>query len=261
MIDNEGVRDVEGSVRKHERGYAGLSLAALAAAVLLAGTGVGFRSLGHYLGATDQIPLPIGTLSRIPLQVGQWEGQDVAMDEAIRRATDTDDLVNRHYTRDGGRELVALYVACGVKARDLMPHRPEVCYPGAGWMLSSSDDLELALADGSALACRLLRFSKGGFDLRQIAVVNYYIVDGQYCPDVSLLRSKSWWGSRGVGYMVQVQITCWADGLRDLEAAEASARAFATESAEAIASILPAVDMSPVSEDEGPTYPDGGGLP
>lgn len=252
---------MERPVRKRERRQAALGFALLVAVALLAGAGIAFRALDTYLGATDQIPLAAGSLSRIPLQVGQWEGQDVPLDEAIRRATDTDDLVNRHYTRGGGRELVALYVACGVKTRDLAPHRPEVCYPGAGWMVSGSDDLELALADGSALACRLLRFSKGGFDLRQIAVVNYYIVDGRYCPDVSLLRSKSWRGSRGVEYTVQVQITCWADGLRDLEAAEASATAFAAESADAIASILPAVGANQGAEDEGAVCPGGGGSP
>ncbi len=228
------------SVREHQAKHSAVGFAILAAVALLGATGVGFRVLDKYLARpTDSLPLPPGTLGRIPLKVGAWVGQDAPMDDALRRATDTDDLVNRLYYRRRGKEVVGLYVAYGVKARDLMPHRPEVCYPGAGWTLDGSNDLDLPLPDGSPLACRVLRFSRGGFDLHQMAVVNYYIVDGQYCPDVSLLRSKAWRGSRGIRYMVQVQITCWTGGLRELAAAEASATALATESAEAIRSVLP----------------------
>ena len=242
---------MEPSVRKQASKRSELGLAALAAIVLLCATGVGFRMLNkHLTRPSDSVPLPAGTLDGIPLEFGRWVGQDVPLDDAIRRATDTDDLVNRRYARDSSGEVVGLYVAYGVKARDLMPHRPDVCYPGAGWVRAGKRSLELPLPDGSSLPARVLRFDRGGFDLRKIAVVNYYLVDGQYCPDVSLLRSKGWRGSRGVQYMVQVQIVGWSTGLRNLEAAEASAVAFATESAEAIRAVfLSALETSTSAED------------
>jgi len=146
-------------------------------------------------------------------------------------------------------------VAYGVRARDLMPHRPEVCYPGAGWTFRGSVDRELALPNGPSLACRVLRFAHGTFDQRQIVVVNYYIVDGQYCPDVSLLRSKAWRGSRGVRYVVQVQVTATSDAYTDLDMAEAGVLAFATESADFIQGVLSAA-LAEAGPTAGPASPD-----
>jgi EpsI family protein len=215
--------------------------AVIVAAALLVASGVGFRALDEYLERPNGgTPLPAGTLARLPLQIGTWQGQEVPIDAALRRATDTDDLINRQYRRTSDGALVSLYVAYGIRARDLMPHRPEVCYPGAGWTFRSSDDRQLALPSGHSLAGRVLRFAHGTFDQRQIVVVNYYIVDGQYCPDVSLLRSKAWHGSRGVRYMVQAQITATSDAYADLDAGEAGALAFAVESADAIQAVLAA---------------------
>jgi len=215
--------------------------AVVAAAALLLASGFGFRALDDYLQRpTGSVPLPPGTLARLPLRIGAWQGQDAPIDDALRRATDTDDLVNRQYRREPDGAHASLYVAYGVRARDLMPHRPEVCYPGAGWTFRGSVDRELALPNGSSLACRVLRFTHGTFDQRQIVVVNYYIVDGQYCPDVSLLRSKAWRGSRGIRYVVQVQVTATSDAYADLDMAEAGVLAFATESADAIQGVLSA---------------------
>jgi EpsI family protein len=221
-------------------GSADHTVAALVAIALLLGAGIGFRALDDYLSRpTHSVPLPPGTLARIPFRIGAWVGESVALDERVREATDTDDLLNRRYALPGGHAGVELYVAYGVKARDLMPHRPEVCYPGAGWTLADKRTVELNLVDGEALGCRVLRFDHGGLDLRSIAAVDYYIVDGQYCPDVSLLRSKAWRGSRGVRHVVQVQIAASATELRDLDAAEAAALKFAADSANIIRGVLP----------------------
>ncbi len=215
--------------------------AAVAAAALLVASGFGFRALDNYLQRPNgSVPLPAGALASLPLRLGMWQGQDAPIDDALRLATDTDDLVSRQYRRQPDGARASLYLAYGVRARDLTPHRPEVCYPGAGWTLEHTADTQLPVPNGSPLACRILRFAKGGFDQRRIVVVNYYIVDGQYCPDVSLLRSKAWRGSSGVRYMAQVQITASVDGLADARAAEATATAFATESAAAIRAVLPA---------------------
>lgn len=213
--------------------------AAVANGILLA-SGFGYRVLSAQLARpTESTPLPPGVLAKFPLRLGHWEGRDVPVDEAIRKATDADDLLNRVYTLREGTGAVGFYLAYGIRSRDLMPHRPEVCYPGNGWTLQDSDEEKIALPDGSDLRCRIYRFIRSGLEVGNITVLNYYLVDGQCSPDVSRLRTKAWRGSGGIRYMAQVQIT----GSRSLgmssEAVRASVRRFAAESALAVRDLFP----------------------
>lgn len=218
---------------------------------LLALSGVGYRLLAEHLaGSGDGALLPPGTLAGLPMRIGEWDGKDMPLTEAVIRATDTDDHVSRMYSPRVGGERVWLFVAYGVRARDLMPHRPEVCYPGNGWTIRDTRDVELPLGDESRLQCRILRFSQAGLSAKAVTVLNYYIVDGQYCPDVSLLRSKAWLGSRGVRYIAQVQITCSSDSALSPDSAARSVRAFAVDSARAIHSLMPDV-RTDVAENDG----------
>jgi len=216
-----------------------LVAAAAAAVILLLASGMGYRLLAQYLDRpSDSVPLPRGTLARgLPLQIGGWQGKEVPVEESVLQAADCNDYVSRAYVRRD--EPVRLWIAYGVRARDLMPHRPEVCYPGAGWTLDDTRSAELPLGGGRPLECRLYRFSRGGFGSGEMAVLNYYIVDGQYCPDVSLLRSKAARGTSGIRYMAQVQITSSANGRLTPETAGRSVQAFAADSAQAIRAVMP----------------------
>jgi hypothetical protein len=165
-------------------------------------------------------------------------GQEVPLDEAIVRATDTDAHINRRYSRHNGSESILLYVACGVKARDLMPHRPEVCYTGAGWTLIDKRSMELPLSDGMELPCMALQFSRGTLNTKKTILLNYYIVDGQYCRDVSLLRFKAWRGSGTVRYVAQIQIVASTTANLNAASAERIVCAFAAESASLISELF-----------------------
>ncbi len=208
----------------------------VALAVLLA-AGAGYRILAaRHVALDTSTPIPRGTLARVPLEIGDWRGQDVPMDERVVRRTDTDDHINRSYRRSGG--TVFLFVGYGIRLRDLAPHRPEVCYPGAGWTLDGVRNVDLPLSDGGTLPCRILRFHRGGLEARSVVVLNYYIVNDESCPDVSLLRSKAWSGRRDgtLRYSAQVQITAPEDMGRF--GAEALVRDFAAEAAPWIRKVL-----------------------
>ena len=136
--------------------------AAVAASCLMLVFGLTYRVVAARLEAPiDTTPISPEALAQFPLQIGDWTGKDVPMDEAIVRATDTDAHLNRRYTRHGGLEAVSFYIASGVKARDLMPHRPEVCYTGAGWTLANRRSVELSLSDSTKLPCNIMQFSRG----------------------------------------------------------------------------------------------------
>ena len=69
----------------------------------------------------------------------------------------------------------------------------------------------------------------------KMTVLNYYIVDGRYCPDVALLRSKAW-RKTASNYVAQVQIACSSASFND--PCGDTVRAFARASADAIRSCL-----------------------
>lgn len=208
------------------------------AVALLLVSGAGYRSLAAwYDRASDGVAIPAGTLSGLlPLTLGEWRGHEEDMDEYVLRKTGTDDHVNRVYQRQRGRASVSLWIAYGVRPRDLMPHRPEVCYNGAGWTLESNRSLELTSGDGVVLPCRLMQFKRGVLASERITVLNYYIVDGERSAGVSQLRSKAARGGSSVSYAAQIQIVA-TTALRHEEGAR-KVRAFASESAGAIATML-----------------------
>lgn len=202
--------------------------AVLAAVALFIAGGMSYRASATRLnGVGDSVPLPRGTLASIPLQIGEWRGEDVALDEEIITRTDTDDHVNRIYTRRGGHEGVAVFVAYGVRMRDLMPHRPEVCYPGAGWVADGTQQASPPDTRGVEIPCQIHHFRRGGFDGRTVTVLNYYIVDGQRHADVAVLRALGAKGPSSVRYVARVQVTSLKDFTRS--AAEDLVRTFAEE--------------------------------
>jgi len=213
--------------------------AAVTASLLMLSFGLMHRVVAARLAApSDKTPIDPNVLAAFPVQIGSWAGRDVPLDEAIVRATDTDARINRLYTRQNGLQSVSFYVACGVRARDLMPHRPEVCYTGNGWTLVARSSLELPMSDGKRLPCNVIQFSRGALNVQKVVVLDYYLVDGEYCADVSLLRSKAWQGSGAVGYVAQVQIVSPITETMTGDAATRLVSSFATDSAPFVAGMF-----------------------
>jgi len=218
---------------------ANVAIAAGIGIAVIVASGFGYRTLAdRYNRPSESVPIARGTLAKIPMTFDGWFGVDKPLDEAIIRAIDTNDQVNREYRRRDGRAAVTLFVAYGVRLRDLQPHRPEVCYPGAGWTLVDRLRPVLKTRQGASLPVQIHRFKRGGLAEERVVVLNYYIVDGEYCPDVSLLRSNAWKLSLQANYSAQVQVTCNAGLPRDFNEAEAIVEAFATESASTIHELI-----------------------
>jgi len=214
--------------------------------VLLAGAG--YRLMARHLARpSGETALTSDALAQLPLSFDGWSGRDMPLTASVVRATGTDAHVNRTYRRR--RDQVGLFLAYGIRARDLAPHRPEVCYPGSGWTLQQARPVDLPAADGSVLPCTLYRFNRGGGEVggHNVVVLNFYIVDGRICPDVSGLRRQAWRGPSGIRYLAQVQITCAGDMLTDLAAAESTTVAFAHEAAPRIRALFPAAPLQRVA--------------
>ncbi|MBI5866129.1 MAG: EpsI family protein, partial [Planctomycetes bacterium] len=148
-----------------------------------------------------------GTLAQIPQAIGSWRGEDVPVSDAVIVASQVDDHIYRRYRSAETAGELTLFVGGGARPRDLMPHRPEVCYPSAGWVWQRAIPLTLETPPNGSLACRLIEFQRGGLSSERAVVLNYYLVDGACLADVDELRTKAALGGAAVRQVVQVQIS------------------------------------------------------
>lgn len=229
------------SIRREKQGVGSgcsspFSCAAWAATILMVLCGIGYRmASGHLNQLQNGVALPKGTLAELPLEIATWSGRDVPLDERVVEATDTDDHIHRAYIDRNTNQQVLLFVAYGVRMRDLLPHRPEVCYPSAGWNLDRTT-MESFEENGQSYKVQVHRFAYGGLEAKDITVLNYYIINDEHCPDVSLLRTSSLHNGGDVRYAAQVQIA--ASGKSWTESAEKIVVSFAEVSAKPIRDLL-----------------------
>jgi hypothetical protein len=228
----------------NNRNSRSMTVATLAAGVLVLILGLAYRALAAWLGVPVRTAIPVArdALERLPLQIGGWAGQDVPLDEAIIRKTGSDAHVNRRYCRRDAAESVSLYVACGVRVRYLIDHRPEICYIGSGWVLSDQQSLELPLADGGKLPCTIFKFSRGVLETEKVAVLSYFLVEGRPYGHASDVVSTMGYRLAGVNQITQVQIVSTTALAADR--ATESVSAFAVDSAASIAALSECITHS-----------------
>ena len=125
--------------------------------------GIGLACAGLALvGARETViePLPEGTLPKLlPERLGQWQsstgnGVIVPPESELSDRTYNEVLVRIY---NGPVDAVALCLAYGAaQSRDMQLHRPEVCYPAAGFAVVSSRLVQLELPGRPPISGTLL---------------------------------------------------------------------------------------------------------
>lgn len=106
-------------------------------------------------------PLPEGALDRlVPARIGDWRaieaGGVVLPAEGDLSDQTYNDVLVRVY-QDGAGAAVALLLAYGsLQGRDMQLHRPELCYPAAGFEIRQAETLDLRLPNEPVISARLL---------------------------------------------------------------------------------------------------------
>ncbi len=86
----------------------------------------------------------------MPVQIAQWSGRDLPIDDAVLTVLGKGDFLNRVYT-DGvpGSPSVGLFIGYFPTQRTGQAiHSPQHCLPGAGWIFESSRYTSMTAADG-----------------------------------------------------------------------------------------------------------------
>jgi len=181
------------------------------ATVLLVLAGLAYRMTAQWLSTLThgpvKLPVPLATF---PLKVGMWDGRDVTIPENILRVADNDDYLSRRYTNSQTHETVDLYIAYTAKPRTMVGHRPEVCYPAAGWIHDTTEVITVEAASGRTVPCLLHWFHRSDEEIPERIVLNFYIVNGKVTNDESVFTGLGWRTPNIAGdparYVAQVQI-------------------------------------------------------
>ncbi len=136
-------------------------------------------------------------LKEMPKLMGNWTGEDEALDPEIFRHIGAQDAINRSYHDRRGNIIAmhrAMFVEYGVQGH---PHSPEECYPSAGYHVVETRDVYLDSDKQHAHPSRLLTLEKDG---QQIYCLFWYqIGSSTFCdgiaerPLVLGLRGQKTW--------------------------------------------------------------------
>ena len=216
---------------------------AIGASLLVFALGLAHRVLVARLSTpVSKTPIDSAALQRFPMQIGDWTGEDLPLyeGEVILDDIHADASINRRYSRDNGMGSVSLFIAAsGVTAGTMIGHAPEVCNVSSGYSLVDQRLVELPIGDGTKLACRIVQFSRDAqLDCEKRAVLYYYMADGQFCDNRSVLRLKVRRGPNVVNCIAQVQIVVSSIGILDADSTVRIASDFAVDSASLIVDLF-----------------------
>ena len=185
--------------------------------VVLVGSGAGYRHLATTIASTvgQAVPLP-QPLAAFPMQVGQWRGEDVPVDENVRRIAGDDDYINRRYSSDRAHRSVKLYVGYIGRPRQWLSHRPEVCYSSQGWTQVGREECVVPTKNGEEVPALLYEFRSPEVAGPRELVLATYLINGEYRTDPA---EGGGYTARSVGlfrqqaaYITRVQISVMASG-------------------------------------------------
>jgi EpsI family protein len=106
--------------------------------------------------------LPAGGLEKlIPPRLGQWQQAGAAgiilPEEGDLSRSVYDEVLTRVYLAEGQPPIMLLIAYGGNQSGSMQLHRPEACYPAAGFALGDGEDILVDTAPGRRLPARLLQ--------------------------------------------------------------------------------------------------------
>jgi hypothetical protein len=182
------------------------------AILLLLCAGITYRILasGLKIAVDTPIMLPI-PLSTFPVEISGWQGKDVQISMNIQRVAGNDDFINRLYTNKSNNQWANVYIAYCARPRNMLGHRPDVCYVGGGWVHDSTQQSQFISTEGRVIPCLIHLFHRPAPETDEVVVLNFYILNGQITADESGFSGVGWRTPNIAGnparYVAQVQIS------------------------------------------------------
>ncbi len=197
----------------------------LAGILLIFAGGLFYRKSAELMGRhfEERIQLPV-SLGEFPMEFGRWAGREVPISETVLEVSGNDDFLSRTYVNKRVGSWFTVFVGFSGNPRTMLGHRPEVCYPSAGWISQESEESSFFTSEGRVIDCLIHRFLMPN-GVSEVVVLNYYIVNGQVTNDEDRFTGFGWrlpnFGGDIARYVAQVQISSVSEvnvraGARDI---------------------------------------------
>lgn len=157
---------------------------------LLIGTGLAAAGGIYYARAPVRLGMPVkqeNFSAAIPEKVGQWtsrKSQEVVLPPRDDSNALYENLETRIYEGAGLPTIMLLIAFSSRQQNDIHVHRPEVCYPAAGFPILWTRPVQISLAS-KALTARELLADRGGLQER----ILYWVRVGHAFP-ISWLQQR-----------------------------------------------------------------------
>jgi hypothetical protein len=221
------------------RGGTPVWLAGALAVLLLVVAGITYRIMASGLEVILRTPMELPVpLSAVPMQAHGWVGQELPIRTVTREYMQNnfaDDYISRRYVNAAQGLWADVYVVyCSSHPSGILGHKPQVCYPGNGWIRDQTVSSEITSRAGRRIKCLIHQFHKPAPAYQQVNVLNFYVLNGQ----VTLRESdfSGFWdrlpnvSGNPARYVAQVQIS---------SVMEQAARVAASDFADIILAFLP----------------------
>jgi EpsI family protein len=156
--------------------------------------------------------LPSWTFDELPLQLGDWHGEDTMLDPKITAALGAARVRDRVYQNSLGH-IVSLHTAMFENAVEGVYHTPINCYRANGWDKKLDSIETIRISDDLSIPVKLLIYEHEK-DRQRVMVVYWYQLGEHVLFGRWDLGFKVRWSLRGrptwpalVKVMVQIQVT------------------------------------------------------
>ncbi|MDH3719365.1 MAG: EpsI family protein [Planctomycetota bacterium] len=95
----------------------------------------------------------------IPLEVGDWQGEDLPSSERELQRAGGKASISRKYTNRQTGEVVSVFVILGY-SRDVAVHTPDACYVGRGYQMERRPIVSRVTSEGSTATMKTSTFLK-----------------------------------------------------------------------------------------------------
>ncbi len=82
-------------------------------------------------------------LEKLPKTIGKWQGHDEPIEKSIRDVMNADKLLSRTYVGPNPDYPIGVWIVYRKFGRRDFAHRPEMCYPAAGWEITKKSYVKL----------------------------------------------------------------------------------------------------------------------
>jgi len=116
------------------------------------------------------IVMPDWDLGDLPMQLGEWRGEETELDPRLFRATGAEKIVNRVYRNSSG-STASLHAAIFEDIDAGAEHTPRNCYRNAGWKRIEDVPLQLQAGNKPGISVRSTTWEREG---ERILVIFWY---------------------------------------------------------------------------------------